>query len=367
MTEVPHIPPGNQELARAISRAGTPRLTEPASASPSPSQRTTAPLEFLFDLFAETRDSLRLPPQLVQNLSPHALSTISAGEGSILSILCAAVLGIVTINKQLDTVNTRLVELPKENEQLREKIQDVSSVLANDVATSEELDPLNSALLDLSHRVSAPPPPRQPPQALQAQQTGTPPAGPPPPAPGKNPAPLPQNLFTHPDNIDPSVHCPYYDTNLGKMFGDPELYAKAFPHSWEAEQFRAGKYDLWKFTPATQHPDYKPKHLPTYAQAAGSGRSWGKKRKKATATEVAHPAGEPLKPATSLPFASRRLFAVRETPLPHPQAAHISKTFPDIVATTLTDSNCLLPKGFRVKVNDRGAVSLSGTDPLTPA
>ena len=157
MSEIPHIPPGNQELARAISRTGTPRLTEPAS--PSPSQRTTAPLEFLSDLFAETRDSLRLPPQLVQNLSPHALSTISAGEGSILSILCAAVSGIVTINKQLDTVNTSLVELSKENEKLGDKIHDVSSVLANEVANSEELCPLNSALRDLSHRVSAPPPP----------------------------------------------------------------------------------------------------------------------------------------------------------------------------------------------------------------
>ena len=137
MSEIPPTPSGNQELTRAISGARTPRLTEPAS--PSPSQRTTAPLEFLSDLFTETRDSLRLPPHLVQNLSPHALSTISAGEGSILSILCAAVSGIMTINKKLDTVNIRLVELSKENEQLREKIHDFSSVLANDLATSEEL------------------------------------------------------------------------------------------------------------------------------------------------------------------------------------------------------------------------------------
>ena len=187
--EIPPIPPGNQELARAISRAGTPRLAEPAS--PSPTQRTTAPLEFLSDLFTETRDSLRLPPQLVQNLSPHALSIISAGEGSILSILCAAVSGIVTINKQLDTVNTRLVELSRENEQLREKIHDVSSVLANDVATSEELRPLNSALRDLSHRVSAPPPSRQTPQAPPAQPPNVAPARPPPPHQAKFPHPDP--------------------------------------------------------------------------------------------------------------------------------------------------------------------------------
>ena len=280
-------------------------------ASPSPSQRTTDPLEFLSDLFTVTRDSLRLPPQLVQNLSPHVLSTISAGEGSILSILCAAVSGIVTINKQLDNVNTRLVELSKENEQLREKIHDVSSVLANDVATSEELCPLNSALRDLSHRVSAPPPPRQNPQTFQAQPTSTAPARPPPPALQTNPSPRPHDQPTLPDNIVPSVQCPYYDSRLGKMFGDPELYAKAFPLSWEAEQFRAGKYDLSKFTPATQHPDYKPKHLPTYAQAAGSGPSTrGKKAKRATANEVAHPVGEPSKPTTSIPFASRRFFAV---------------------------------------------------------
>ena len=152
------------------------------------------------------------------------------------------------------------------------------------------------------------------------------------------------------------------------MFGDPELYAKAFPHSWEAEQFRAGKYDLSKFTPATQHQDYKPKHLPSYAQAAGAGRPrMGKKGTKTTAVEVANPVGEPSISTISLPFASRRFFAIRETPMPHAQAARITRTFPNIVATTLTESNCLLPKGFRAKVNDRSAVSFTGTDPLTPA
>ena len=205
MTEVPPIPPGNQELARAISRAGTPRLSEPAS--PSASLRTTPPLDFLSDLFTETRDNLRLPPQLVQDLSPHALSTIAAGEGSFLSILYAAVSGIVTINKQLNTVNTRLVELSKENELLREKIHDVSSVLANDVAMSGELRPLNSALRDLSHWVSAPPPPRQH-QVSQAQSASVAPARPPPTTTTKNPSP--QTLIQpSPDNVDPSVHCPY--------------------------------------------------------------------------------------------------------------------------------------------------------------
>ena len=164
------------------------------------------------------------------------------------------------------------------------------------------------------------------------------------------------------------MHCPYYDPKLGKMFGDPEQYAKAFPHSWEAEQVRAGKYDLSRFTPATLHSDYKPKHRPSYAQAAGSSRPpRGKKGRKATASEVANPVGEPSKGASSLPLAPCRFFAFRETPLLHPLAARIAKTFPDILATTLTESNCLLPKSFRVRVNNRGAVSLTGTHPLTPA
>ena len=185
------------------------------------------------------------------------------------------------------------MELFKENEQLREKIHDVSSVMANDLAATEELRPLNSALRVLSHRVSARPPPRQTPQAPQAQLTSAAPGRTPPPTPEKNPSSRPHDHPTSFNNIDPTVHSPYYDTRLGDMFGDPKLYAKAFPHSWEAEQFRAGKYDLSKFTPATKHPDYKPKHLPTYAQAAGSGHSArGKKAKKATATKVAHPMGE---------------------------------------------------------------------------
>jgi len=38
-----------------------------------------------------------------------------------------------------------------------------------------------------------------------------------------------------------------------------------------------------------------------------------------------------------------------------------------MAATTLTESDCLLPKGFIAKVNNRGTVSLTGTNPNTPA
>ena len=51
----------------------------------------------------------------------------------------------------------------------------------------------------------------------------------------------------------------------------------------------------------------------------------------------------------------------------HPLAARITKPFPDLLATAFTESNCLLSKGFIVKVYDRGAVSDTGTEPLISA
>src|ERR1700712_1058099 len=106
------IPPGNQALAQALFRAETPRLVEPRSRSPS--NRPSLPLAFLAKLLSETCDNLRLSPRLVQDLSPETLQTITAGEGSILTLLCATVLGIVAIASQLDTVTTQLAELQRE-------------------------------------------------------------------------------------------------------------------------------------------------------------------------------------------------------------------------------------------------------------
>jgi len=172
------------------------------------------------------------------------------------------------------------------------------------------------------------------------------------------------------EHVDPSIYCPFYDTKLKKMFGNPELYSKAFPHSWEAEQFRANQYDQSIFTPAVLHPDYAPRTTTTstYAQVASSGP--GKKKKKtrgASATEVARDGDKEIKTPSSLPQASRRFFASRSDSTPHALAQRIVTSFSDIAAPTLTESNCLLPKGFITKVNNRGAVSLMGTNPNTPA
>jgi len=101
---------------------------------------------------------------------------------------------------------------------------------------------------------------------------------------------------------------------------------------------------------------------------AGSGLGkWKKKTKGGSATEVARDGDKETKIPLSLPQASRRFFAPRSNPAPHALAQRIAASFPDITAATLTESNCLLPKGFIAKVNNRGAVSLTGSKPNTPA
>ena len=223
-----------------MSRSATPCLSEPAS--PSPVQRLTSPLAFLAEVLTETRDSLHLDPALVPNLTPQALHTISAGEGSTLSILCATVSRIVAITNQLDTVSTQLAALAKENGELRTKLHDISSVLANEVASADDLEALSISVRDLSHRVTAPknttqPTPAPPaPTSRKVNQSApethprpSAPSGPSAPAPRSAPTPsnaAPQGQHSaDPATLDLSVHCPFYDTTLKKMFGNPELYA----------------------------------------------------------------------------------------------------------------------------------------------
>lgn len=103
-------------MGAAISQANTPHLQE--TSSPSPSATNPSPLlGFLAELFSGTRNSLQLNPYLVHDLSPHALQTITAGEGSTLSILSTTVSGIVAIITQGDTVTNQLAQIRNENQE----------------------------------------------------------------------------------------------------------------------------------------------------------------------------------------------------------------------------------------------------------
>jgi len=134
-----------------------------------------------------------------------------------------------------------------ENESLREKLHDISSELVNLPHTQEQqnapgIADLQASIRDLSHRVSAPIPthPALVPLPQKAPQQ-YPTAGPPLSRKGKERACAPP---TPPSaEADYSKYLiPFDDTRLGKAFGDPEKYAKLYPHSYEAGDFGRGAY-----------------------------------------------------------------------------------------------------------------------------
>jgi len=281
----------------------------------------------------------------------------------------------VTVSHELRGVTQAVATISEENENLREELYDISSQLANLPNTQEQptapgIADLQASICDLSHRVSAPIPAtlaHAPPPLRKPQPPPT--AVPPPSRKGKERArapPKPSSAAAE----DPKYLIPFYDTRLGKAFGDPEKYARLFPNSYEAGEFRKGRYDLDSFTPGHLHPDAHP--TPSYAQVASGSGSGGKGKSKAgkppSPQQVASTVAPPVKKGTpSLPGAQRRFFAPRQSPSPHPDALTIAATFPDIAARVLRESNCLLPLGFTATVNPRGSVSLSVTDKATPA
>ena len=133
--EPPHRHPGIQALAAAISRANTPPL--PELPFPSPSNRPFSPLVFLVETFSETRKSLQLSSTPAKDLSPKALQTITASEGSILFILFATVSGIMAITTQLETVTNQLAELRKESSKLHTDLDNLCSKVVYESVTQD--------------------------------------------------------------------------------------------------------------------------------------------------------------------------------------------------------------------------------------
>ena len=319
------------------------------------------------DFVRETRQRLNFLSVQLPILDDHQVSELSDGEMILVPLSCSALNALASMTRQLDTITTELGT-----------IQGIVATLPTGSAMDSKLAPINASLRDLSQRVSAAPPPHMSappwapvpptsvttrPSTLQVQPTrpAPPPAQPRP----KGRAPPPD---APPSSFDPDI--PRYDADTRTFYGDPRAYADKFPHSWEANAFREGKYPYPStFVSGHLAPDC-PKPQPSYAQAASKGPSKGKKDKSSlTAAKVAS-ASKPV-PVTqasrSLPTAERRFYAPRSSTSEHPQAPLIAATFPDIAASVLTDGNCILPLTVTTKVNDRGSVTLLVTDPTTPA
>jgi len=133
----------------------------------------------------------------------------------------------VTVSHELSRVTQAVATISEENENLREELHDIFSQLANLPHTQEQqtapgITDLQASIRDLSHRVSAPttaPPALAPPPQRVPQPPPT--AGPPSSRKGKERArapPTPPSAAAD----DPKYLIPFYDTRLGKAFGDPE-------------------------------------------------------------------------------------------------------------------------------------------------
>lgn len=126
---------------------------------------------------------------------------------------------------------------------------------------SHPLSPTTSALplaLAPAHKVHHATPAPGPPPSRKGKELARPPSPPTPPTAAE----------------DPKYLIPFSHTKPGKDLRDPKKYARLFPHSYEAGEYRRGAYDVPSFTPRNFPPDNAPS--PSYAQAASGFGSGGK-------------------------------------------------------------------------------------------
>jgi len=363
----------------ASHQGGPSRLGTPAPLSPL---ATTGNLDHLVSLFHQTAADLGLPAADFPPIIPANISTLSIGEQMLLPLLCTSLQSSVHIATALENLST--------------EIHDLSSPVANlDFSRQPpNLAPLQASLRDIASRLpsvaQASFPPQHPgvTQQVTHPTTGSRPTptsntNPAPQEKGKErappapPAPPPNTVWPSPA-ADPDL--PRYDmsTSPPTLYGNPEAFAKKYPHTWEAEEFAKVTYPpdpSW--TPGHLDPDWRPpttmasKSTPTYAQAAappGKGKKGHQAKSPTSASSVAVASGEVFtKSPPPLSQAVRRFFASRTTFEPHPEAFKIAADFPDITASVLREANCSLPLFFTCTVNDKGSVSLVGTDLHTPA
>jgi len=352
-----------------------PPLPSSRNSSRAPSAQSSSPELseshlYIRDFVRETRQRLNFTSVQLPILDDHQLSGLSDGETILVPLSCSTLNALASMTRQLDTITTQLGN-----------IQTALHTMPSWPALQGVLEPINAAIRDLSHRVTAPPPlapaptrPPVPPTGATTHQAPTtarppiPPSGAPAPPSSRPRARAPPPNKGSSSSFDPDI--PRYDVGTRSFYGDPRAYAAKFPDSWEANAFREGKYpDPTTFIAGHLAPDC-PKPQQSYAKVASAGAPKGKKNKSSlTAAQVASAStGAPAtQPPKSLPTAERRFYAPRSSPSEHQQASLIAATFPDIAARVLRDANCILPLAVTTKVNDRGSVTLLVTDPATPA
>jgi len=238
MVDSHQIPPGHPAFGRmsalnspAPSRSGTP-LTDYA-------------LAFIVEELAKARSALRLNTRDLPDFSVQMVANTIPAEYPTVTLLSQLIEGLVTISHELSGVSQKLATISQEDEAIRKELHNVSSQLANlpptqDQSPTQALADLQASIGDLSHRVSGPvPAPPQAPAPTDPAHTPFVATGPGPSRKAKERAQAPPTL-TPTAAEDPKYLIPFYDTRLGKPFGDREKYTRLFHHIYEAGEYRRG-------------------------------------------------------------------------------------------------------------------------------
>jgi len=227
----------------ATHQGGPSRIVTPARLSPLP---PTGNLNHLVSLFHQTAADLGLPAADFPTITPANISTLSIGEQMLLPLLCTSLQSSVHIATAFENLSTEM--------------HDLSSLVANLDLTPHppNLSPLQASLRDIASRLPSAALASSPPQCPGVPQQATHSSGGSRPTPTSNtnparqekgkerapPAPPPPrpNKFWPSPSADPDL--PRYDmsTSPPTPYGNPEAFAKKYPHTWEAEEFAKGKY-----------------------------------------------------------------------------------------------------------------------------
>jgi len=224
-----------------------PPLPAPMNSSRAPSRHSSSPdltesHLYIHDFVHETRPRLNFTLTQLPILDDHQLSDLSDGKTVLVPLSCSTLNALASMTRQLETITTQVGN-----------IQAIVATLPTWPALEGTRAPINGAIRDLLHRVSAPPsqapaPTRTPvhptsvttrPAPAPARPPGRPSCATTHPAP---PMPLPRaKACTRPSDkssassFDPDI--PRYDPDTRSFYGDPTACADKFTDSSEAKAF----------------------------------------------------------------------------------------------------------------------------------
>ena len=338
---------GPDRTSTASSRASSRAAPYSRSASTPP---LSPHLLFLRNLLGETLTTLNFNNDSVLLPNDADLRDLSTGETCLIPLLCTALTGIAHLSTHLDAIQLSVDTLSRPD------------------TNAPALTSLRSSMRDLSARVTAmasarhsqptlptaaPPNPARATNLARPQPQPNRPKASAPAAPPAPPYPLEPTAPTYSTTLD----YPSYDTEKKKWFGNPASYAARFPRSWEAQQWRDGKYPpLSEFLPyeqpAPQAPPQPSFSRPTFADIISRPSSGQRKKRKgknvATAAQVAASSDGafPTRSSPSLPAADRRFFAPRQTAAAHQDVLSLAASAKIYVAS---DAPTLHPDASDVK------------------